>query len=100
MSMRGHRHERCASMADLGQRIGQMKDDEVARVDAQVRGFVAGGIGVAVSDRAVGLGGIPRRQLRFQHTVLAAEVLRFFDLAPGLRAWTYAFGPYTQGCEA
>ena len=89
-----------ASVADFRERIGQMKNDQVARMDTQIRRFVARCIGVAISNRAVGLRGIPRRQLRFQNTVLAAQILRFFDLAPGLRAWTYAFGPYTQGREA
>jgi hypothetical protein len=98
MRVRGHGYR--ASVADFLQRIGQMKNDQVAGMDAQVRGFVARRIGVAVSNRAVGLRGITRRQVRFQDTILAAEVLRFFDLAPGLRTRTHAFGPYTQGCEA
>ena len=86
-------------MADLRQRIGQMKNDQVARMDTQIRRFVAGCIGVAVSNRAVGLRGITRRQVRFQHTVLAAQVLRFFDLAPGLRAWTSLSARTHQGAR-
>jgi iron(II)-dependent oxidoreductase len=43
---------------------------------------------------------IPRGQLCFQNTVLAAQILRFFDLAPLFRAWGNAFGSYTIVCEA
>jgi hypothetical protein len=93
MSVRVRGHSYCAPVADFLQRIGQMKNDQVARMDAQVRGFVACCIGVAVSSGSVGLRGITRSQVRFQGTVLAPEIIRFFDLAPGLWARTYAFGP-------
>ena len=98
--MRVRGHGCCARVAEFCQRIGQMKDDKVAGMHTQSWRFVARCIGVAVANGAVRLRGITRGQLRFQNPILAAQVLRFLDHAPGFRARTYTFGVCTKRCEA
>ena len=94
-------HGRSATtVAQVSERIGQMENDQVARMHAQIRRLVTGCICVAITNRPVCIGRIIRGQPHFQNTILAAQVLRFFDHAPRLRAWTFTLGPYQPVREA
>ena len=70
--------------AKVGERVLQMKNHQVARIDAQVGGFPAGCIGVAITHSAIRIRGIVSGQLHFQNTLLALQVFRLFDSAPRL----------------
>ena len=77
-----------------------MQNYQIARIHTQIGRLSTGSIGVAITDGAVCVGRIVRSQPHFENAILAAQVFRFFDYAPRLRAWTFTFGPYQPVCEA
>ena len=88
MNMRVGMSRSCPS-AGIRQCILQVEDNEIARIDTQIGGFPTRRVGIAIAGGAICVWGIANRQLRLQDTVLAAQVLRFFNRAADQGTRTY-----------
>ena len=63
-----------ASGLQRPQLIREVQDNQVTRMDPQIRRFVTGGIDVAVADGPIHVGGIIRGQPSLKHAILAAQL--------------------------